>query len=123
MKKQAPHLFLGKAGETYACNYLLQKGYTLKDKNWRYKHLELDLIFQDREQIVFVEVKTRASDLFGGPLGAISPVKMKKLIQAAQRWLIITDSWDTSCRFDVIGLTVNNEGFFLEHIINAFEAR
>ena len=53
----ASHNILGQIGEEEACRYLIRKGYTLLDRNWRIGHLELDIIAEWYGEIIFVEVK------------------------------------------------------------------
>lgn len=110
----------GSIGEDYAASYLQTHGYTILKRNWRYGHLELDLICSDQDQIVFVEVKTRRSNNYGGPEGAITKQKIKNLSKAAQAWLSQNEAWTLSCRFDVICITGSINDFHLEHYPNAF---
>ena len=111
---------LGKAGENEARNFLSSLGYTFLDKNWRYGKLELDLIFMDKKEIVFVEVKTRSSNDFGGAAEAVSHVKKKNMINAAQGWLMAKNLWETPCRFDIVCITKIKDTFKLVHYKNAF---
>lgn len=113
-----PHLLLGRTGESIAEIVMLANGYTIIDKNWRIGHLELDLICEKGEEVIFVEVKTRSSAKFGGPSGAITPRKTAKLIKAASAWLSLNDAWHRPCRFDVICLTGKNT-YSLEYYYNA----
>ena len=63
----AKHNELGEIGEEMAVEYLLDKGYIILERNYRFDRAEVDIIAQDNEQIVIVEVKTRTSDFFGDP--------------------------------------------------------
>ena len=63
---------LGKKGETIAKEYLLEKSYSIVEKNWRYVKAEIDLIAQKEDVIVFVEVKTRSSNNYGDPESFVS---------------------------------------------------
>lgn len=114
------HLNLGQKGEDFARSLLLSLGYRFLEKNWRSGHLEIDLIFEDGEEIVFVEVKTRSSDIFGGASEAVTTAKKSRLLRAAQLWLCAHDFWERPCRFDVVCLTRRENGFNAEHYINAF---
>lgn len=116
------HLAYGRKGEEFARRFLTERGYRFLEKNWRSQHLEIDLIFEDCGEIVFVEVKTRASSNFGGAREAVTEVKKSRLLRAAQAWLLAHDYWDRPCRFDVICLTGKGDGFIAEHYINAFDA-
>ena len=117
----AAHLLLGKAGEDAAATLLARKGYTLLDRNWRQERLELDMVCRDDDTIVFVEVKTRASDKFGGPASAISPSKQRTLCRAARAWLAAHDAWALPCRFDDICALRNGSTLHLEHFCHAFD--
>lgn len=119
--RQCPSLRLGINGEREAKKILIEKGYKFINANWRYKHLELDLIFQDGETIVFVEVKTRSTFSHGGAAGAITREKQKNLLKAALAWLQTNNLNERPCRFDVICLTGAKNDFLVEHFQNAFD--
>lgn len=119
--KIAEHLQLGKTGENVAAFFLERNGIRIIDRNWRHGHLELDLIGEQEGQIIFVEVKTRGAKGFGGPEGAITAQKRKKLIKAAQAWLAAKQKWHYPCRFDVLCLVKSRDNFTLEHYPNAFD--
>ena len=57
----AIHNILGKAGEDAAAKYLEQNGYTIRDRNWRKNHLELDIVADKDKELIIVEVKTRSN--------------------------------------------------------------
>lgn len=116
----ASHIKTGLAGENLAEQYFTRHGYKILGNNWRYGHLELDLICKKNDLIVFVEVKTRSSKKFGGPCAAITRQKIKRLYKAAMAWLQAHDLWDNPCRFDVICLIKNDGQYTLEHYYNAF---
>lgn len=111
---------LGQAGEDLSANFLAGKGFAILARNWRFGHLELDLVCEKDGCIIFVEVKTRCGQSHGGPQGAINSRKMRNLGIAAQAWLKENDKWDWPCRFDVICLVGNGEDFSLEHYADAF---
>lgn len=116
------HLRLGQNGEAYARRYLEERGYRFLEKNWRFRHLEIDLIFEVGEEIVFVEVKTRSSNIYGGAREAVTSRKRNCLLQAAEAWLQARNFWERPCRFDVICLTGKDGSYLAEHYINAFDA-
>lgn len=119
--KMAEHLRLGQTGENVAACFLERSGISIIERNWRYGHLELDLIGEQNGQIIFVEVKTRGARGFGGPEGAITPQKKQKLIKAARAWLTARQKWHRPCRFDVLCLIKCRDNFTLEHYPNAFD--
>lgn len=113
------HAELGKAGEEYACEKLLSKGYTLLGKNYRWNRAEVDLVMKDRDQIVFVEVKTRNTSAFGEPYEAVSRSKQKQLIKAANAFILEHNVFEEA-RFDVVSIVWNSYGVQMEHIEDAF---
>ncbi|MFX7820786.1 YraN family protein, partial [Acinetobacter baumannii] len=74
-------------GEDAALVYLQQQGLRLLERNWRCKAGEIDLIMQDDATLVFVEVRRRKNDRFGGAAASVTWHKQQKLIRAAQWYL------------------------------------
>lgn len=111
---------LGQDGEHAAMRLLEKSGCRILAANWRYGHLELDIVCQDGDNIVFVEVKTRKDAARGGAISAVTPAKMRRLCRAALAWLKLNDAWGRPCRFDVICATGQGKEFTLEHFVNAF---
>lgn len=113
-----------KAGQYYeqkACDYLCQQGLVLIARNVNFKAGEIDLIMLDGQQLIFIEVRYRASQQFGGALESVNSSKQQKLIKAAQLYLIREyNNQPPSCRFDVIAMTGNNEQLSINWIKNAF---
>ncbi len=107
---------LGKSAEDAAAALLLNKGMTILERNFRLKLGEIDLIAKDKDEVVFVEVRSRASSAFGGAAASVGSAKRRKLIKAAQVWLQ-TRSYDGPCRFDVVALDAGRA----EHIPAAFD--
>lgn len=119
----ATHLMTGSKGERAALDYLLQAGYRLKHQNWRYKHLEVDLIMIDGPILVFVEVKTRSTAHFGQPYEAVSWQKQQKLSKAATIF-IRQHRYEGEIRFDVVSILVDQEQQHqIKHIKDAFWPR
>ncbi len=109
----------GAFGEDVALEFLLKKGFCLKERNFRCKQGEIDLIMEDGNYLVFVEVKLRVGARFGTPLEAISPVKQKKIHQVAAYYMQKNKIYQQDLRFDAIGISGQN-GETIEHIVNAF---
>lgn len=109
----------GKQGENQAVAFLKKAGYTVLATNWRYKHLEIDIIAQDKKELVIAEVKTRASNVFGTPESFVTKDKQLKLIKAAHEY-VIQNNVELDVRFDIISvITSTNQ---VQHIPNAFYA-
>ena len=96
---------LGSYGEELAAQHLVAAGMQLLDRNWRCREGELDLVARDRDvTIVFCEVKTRSSVVFGDPAEAVGPVKARRLRTLAGRWLEAHPGGGRPLRFDVVSV-------------------
>ena len=95
---------LGRRGEWLALALLVIKGYRPRHRNWRGAGGELDLVVERRGEIVFVEVKTRSSALFGGAGGAVDARKQRILTRASSAYLSRFGLWDRPCRFDIVAI-------------------
>jgi putative endonuclease len=117
---RTPKQRAGDAAEDAAARHLVTHGCTLMARNARYPEGELDLIVREREQIVFVEVRMRRSSAFGGAAASVDRYKQKRLMRAAQHWLLerFGERWP-ACRFDVV--SVAGDGT-IEWIRDAFAA-
>jgi putative endonuclease len=117
-----PRKRYGQAGESAAEEYLRRKGYRIVARNLRSPAGELDLVAEDGQVLVFVEVKARRTDSFGGAVHAVHQRKQKKLIQLAAQYLARHHIKDRLCRFDVVLLQgADAVASRIEHIQNAFE--
>ena len=115
----AEHNALGKIGEQIAVDYLIEKGYQIKERNWRFKKAEIDIIAQVENNLIAVEVKTRSTDDFGDPQDFLKP-KQKNLLITAMDEYVISKDLDVEVRFDVIGIIKNNKETKIEHFEDAF---
>lgn len=114
---------LGRMAEETACRFLLSRGLTLLERNFRHRHLEIDLIMQEKTCIVFVEVRCRSSSRFGSALESVDRRKQEKLIAAAQHYLLShARAAKHSARFDVISVTPDAREADIEWIRDAFGA-
>ncbi|MEA1939524.1 MAG: YraN family protein [Candidatus Caldatribacteriota bacterium] len=113
---------LGKTGEKTALKYLLAKGYKILEKNYRNFLGEIDIISKFRDDIIFIEVKTRSSHKYGYPEESINLAKQKKIIKIALGYLSEKRFKKNNYRFDVILINVfiNNNIDKIRHIENAF---
>lgn len=115
----AAHSELGKKGEQLAKAFLEKQGYDIVATNWRAHKYEIDLIVRDKDEMVFVEVKTRTSDFFGDPQETVTPKKQKHLVNGAD-YYIQKNEIDLSARFDVIAIVMDKTEAKINHIENAF---
>ncbi|MFY0629028.1 MAG: YraN family protein [Flavobacteriaceae bacterium] len=113
------HYELGKEGEQLAVNYLLEKGYQILERNWRYQKAEIDIIAQKENTVAVVEVKTRSTNEFGNPQDFIKPKKIKLLVSATNEYVTQRDL-DVEVRFDIIAITKTQSGFDIEYLEDAF---
>jgi len=117
-----PRRLFGQEGESAAEQYLRNKGYRILARNVRSSVGELDLVAEDGQVLVFVEVKARRTDAFGGAIHAVHQRKQAKLIQLAAQYLARHHLKDRPCRFDVVLLQgTKAEASQIEHIQNAFD--
>src|SRR2546427_10029962 len=78
---------LGEEGERAAARFLEARGYRILERNYRTRRGEIDLIAEDGRMLVFVEVKVRLDDRFGGPAAAITRAKQARIARLAQQYL------------------------------------
>ncbi len=110
---------LGLLGEQLACEYLVEKGYTIRERNWTLGKLEVDII-ADRDNILaFIEVKTRSDDKFMRPEYAVNFSKQKNLISAANGYARY-HRWKGIIHLDVIAIVLNEKRKEITHYKNAF---
>ncbi|HTN49551.1 MAG TPA: YraN family protein [Burkholderiaceae bacterium] len=115
---RTPKQRAGDAAEQAAAEHLQARGLVPVARNARYPEGELDLIMRERDALVFVEVRMRSGSAFGGAAASIDRFKQKRLLRAAQHWLLqhYGERWP-ACRFDVV--TVQGDGT-IEWIRDAF---
>jgi len=109
----------GKKGEDLAVEFLLEEGYEILERNWRFKHIEVDIIARNKDQLVIAEVKSRTGNSYGEPYTAVDFRKQRYLIFAAERYLYSHDL-DLEVRFDIISIIIDQGRTALEHIKEAF---
>ena len=113
---------LGERGEELACQELRRLGYAILARRYRTRHGEIDIVAKDEEVLVFIEVKARSDDRFGGPLAAITATKQRKLTLMALDYLSRSHTSGVACRFDVVAVSIGQKPPRIEHVRNAFEA-
>lgn len=121
-KNMAEHNETGKWGEQLATDYLKEKGYTVLERDWRDGHRDIDIIAMtpDNREMVFVEVKTRSSDVITKPEDAIDMKKIRNIGMAANAYVKMNNVL-CELRFDVVSIVgTRKESAELEHIEDAF---
>ena len=92
----------GNYGEELACQYLKNLGYKILERNYLIRGGEIDIVCQDKEYLVFMEVKTRYSHDFGLPEESITPWKIKSLLKTALFYIQKINWGDKGYRIDLI---------------------
>ena len=106
--KLSPHKQrLGKIGEDLAVEYLRKHGYRILERNFKKRYGELDIITLSGKILVFVEVKTRIGREFGKPEEAVTPWKLREVIQTAHFYKMLHPELPESLRIDVIGIELD----------------
>ena len=120
---------IGRIGEKAAARFLKGRGYKILAKNLHISHNEIDIIARDKQNLIFVEVKTRTLNAenelpFGTPAQAVNYAKQQRTIQAARSY-IKANPTSLMIRFDVIEVILDNSDkkvSSINHIIGAFGA-
>jgi putative endonuclease len=123
MATSDPRHVFGQTSEAQAEEFLRKKGYRILERNLRTTLGELDLVAEDADVLVFVEVKARTTDAFGGARSAVNHRKRAKLVKLAAQYLAQRHWADRVCRFDVVLVQgQSSAGLCVEHVQNAFDA-
>ncbi len=109
----------GNKGEDLAAIYLSEHGYEIIERNWRFRHAEVDIIASKNNRLHFFEIKTRTSGKYGKPEESMSYKKMNMLRTAAEEYQYRNKQWKY-LQFDVLAITlINNipvEYFLIEDV-------
>jgi putative endonuclease len=119
---RTPRQRAGDAAEEAACAKLEAAGCRILARNVRFREGELDIVADDAGMVVFVEVRMRRGDDYGGATGSVDAFKRRRLVRAAQHYLLTrygARGGQPPCRFDVI--TADSEGI-REWVRDAFGA-
>ena len=113
----------GDEGEEIAAEYIVEKGYEIIDRNYRYGKGEIDIIAKDPEtgETVFIEVKSKKNLEFGDPVYSVTKNKIKQIKRMAELYLYDKEIDEIDCRFDVITVLLRGKQKpIIEHYVNAF---
>ncbi|MGD8175512.1 YraN family protein [Marinimicrobium sp. ARAG 43.8] len=100
----------GRLAEQEAEQYLTRQGLTLRERNYRCKLGEIDLIMADRDTLVFVEVRLRTHHAFASAAESVDYRKQQKLLRAARHYLLRTGLTDkVNGRFDVVAINPRSD--------------
>jgi putative endonuclease len=117
---------MGIRGERVAEKWLRVHGWDIAERRFRNGRRDIDLVATRRESdgsartVAFVEVKTRKSNDFGGPVSAVNWRKQRELSRSAKVWMSRFQKPGDNFRFDVIGIILEAEKVRVQHVENAF---
>ena len=111
---------LGKLGQEAAEVFLINKGFSVLERNFRGANGEIDLIVNDNEYIVFTEVKCRSGLQYGYPRESVNNAKQRHIKKTAMFYIVKHKLTEQDFRFDVLEVYNDNGQFHVEHIENAF---
>ncbi|MEM7281063.1 MAG: YraN family protein [Pseudomonadota bacterium] len=116
------HRDKGDYGECLALEFLSDNGLILVSRNYRCRLGEVDIIMQDKSELVFVEVKYRESKQICPAVDLVGPMKQRRLIRAAKHFITQHPMYqECIARFDVVGISRHNRSTEVEWIQDAFE--
>lgn len=115
----AIHNDTGAEGEKMAAIFLENAGYTILERNFRWKRFEIDIICQKEKFLVFVEVKTKTNVKFGMPEMEVTAKKAAQVTEAAMEY-VYEKHYKGEIRFDIIAVVIKDNSFKIEHFIDAF---
>ena len=110
---------IGRKGEEYATKYLINIGYTIIKRNFQCREGEIDIIAYDneKEELVFVEVKTRTNTQYGNPADAVNETKKKHIYRVANYFLYTRNLINKiNVRIDVIEIFIIDSNYVINHI-------
>ena len=113
----------GKIGENMAVRYLKNNGYQIIQRNFECKQGEIDIIAKEKEEYVFIEVKTRTNIKYGKPKEAVDKTKKKHLYGAVEYYTYLKKIENRPIRIDVIEIYKRQEKYFIHHIKQAITER
>ena len=101
---------VAKLGEELARKFLKKRGYRIRETNFRCRAGEIDIVAQQKDYLVFVEVRTKSSLGFGTPEESITQRKKEKLVALALAYINAHQNLPPLCRIDVVAVEVDQKG-------------
>ena len=121
MKKE--NFLTGRKGEEIAAKFLEEKGFSIKERNFRTRFGEIDIVCYDKDILVFVEVKTKIGHDFGEPEEMVGKGKLAKVQRMGEVYTLLKTqelkksktqgmelTWEGRCRVDVVGIVLKENG-------------
>lgn len=106
----ARHIQTGKQGEDEASVFLKKRGYKILERNFKKRYGDIDIVAKDSDTLVFIEVKTRRTNQFGSGLEAITPWKIRALVQSAHFYKLKHPELPERLRIDVVAVKLSPGG-------------
>ena len=100
----------GVLGEKIACEFLGKNGYKILETNYRCPDGEIDIVAQQKDTLVFIEVRTKKSWGFGMPEESITAVKQERLVKLAEQYGQSHENLPETWRIDVVAIQIENNG-------------
>jgi putative endonuclease len=119
--KDMTKISTGKEGEKIAAAFLKKNGYRICESNFHCPIGEVDIIAREKDELVFIEVKTRKSREMGYPEQAVGSKKQRKMSQLALWYMQQKKLKEVPARFDVVAITLLPDGNEIRLIRNAFD--
>ena len=118
----AEHNIIGQKGEELAAKIMREKGFRVVDMNWKFGHLEMDVIAVSKKEIAFVEVKTRTTS-FGGkrPEEYVDDLKRRRMAAAANAYIKF-HKIELTPRFNIIGITMDADTHEVKEVTHLEDA-
>lgn len=107
---------IGKIGEDLAAKYLENMGYKVIERNFECRQGEIDIIALYKNEVVFIEVKTRTNIKFGKPIEAVNENKQKHLTKAVEYYLYARHLENEFIRIDVVEVYIYEHKYRINHI-------
>jgi len=113
---------IGKWGENLACKYLEKNQYKVVERNFSCRQGEIDIIAKDigKQELVFIEVKTRSNLKYGNPIEAVNKQKQKHIKRVAKYYIYKKHISHIAVRIDVIEIYIKEQNYKIRHIKQIF---
>lgn len=121
MKDNMYNKRMGSFGEMLVITYLENLNYKILDKNFCTKYGEIDIIAKDKDEYVFIEVKTRTSRKYGMPVDAVDTSKEKHIEKSSKVYIYLNKLENKYIRYDIIEVYfINKNKYYINHLRNNF---
>ncbi len=120
-RRKKPTVGKGRKAEEKACRFLRKKGFRILARNYRCRSGEIDIVAEEKGDLIFVEVRSLGPSARHLPEETIDPEKQRRLSRTALAFLRDSKMQDRPARFDVVAVETTHTGTSLRHLPDAFE--